>query len=117
MILFIILFLTFILVTEITMRFLIGPILNSKIVEEALDYHIPNGIRFYDNHTLSLGESSNAMPFISTAWSLMSYYYIFNVGRVNRFSNAHKRIKELYLLKDDKKQSKLTRLKKKLNIN
>jgi hypothetical protein len=80
-----------------------GPILNSKDVNDALDYHTPKGIRInsLDSNILTLGDNSDygkhEMPFISCgSLSIFSKYYINDVGRVSRFSKEHKRIKQIF---------------------
>ena len=102
-----------------------GKILKSKDVEEALDYHYPKGVHInsYSSDILTLGDQSGyggkEMPFISKVpIPILSYYYINGVGRVGRFSVAHKRIKQIY--KETRgeyiKQNPPVTIKQKLNI-
>lgn len=83
-----------------------GWFINSKDLNDALDQHIPKGTKLnpYESHILSIGE----MPFISSdLFSLLGPYYVDEVGRVWRFSKAHKRIKEIYKSKQSSVRSKL----------
>ena len=72
-----------------------GWFIDNKALEEALDHHIPKGctINSYDLNIITIGD----MPFISTAKAdVLGKYYVDGVGRVSRFSFAHKRIKNIH---------------------
>jgi hypothetical protein len=121
MTLLLILLVSFSIVFELCAFWVYGPILNSKIVDEALDYHAPKGVHLnsYSSDILILGDMTgfggNEMPYISKLpVSILSKYYISNVGRVSRFSNAHKRITELYKQAETPIPTKT--IKQKLNI-
>ena len=102
-----------------------GPILNSKDVNEALDYHAPKGARLnqFDAGILTLGDMSDygahEMPYIAcNSASILSKYYISGVGRVNRFSKEHKRIKQIFKQAHEElnKKNPTKTIKQKLNI-
>ena len=102
-----------------------GPILNSKDVNEALDYHAPKGARLnqFDAGILTLGDRSDygahEMPYIAcNSASILSKYYISGVGRVNRFSKEHKRITQIFKQAHDalNKKTPTKTIKQKLNI-
>jgi hypothetical protein len=72
-----------------------GWFIKNDVLEEALDHHIPNGctINPYDLNIITIGN----MPFISTCKAdVLGKYYVDGVGRVSRFSSAHKRIANIH---------------------
>jgi hypothetical protein len=72
-----------------------GWFIPNDLLNEALDKHIPNGTRLnmFDDDIIIIGN----MHQISTLpGGFFGRYYVQSVGRVFRFSSAHRRIKRLY---------------------
>jgi hypothetical protein len=72
-----------------------GWFIPNKLLNEALDKHIPNGTRLnmFDDDIITIGN----MHQISTLpGGFFGIYYVHSVGRVFRFSSAHRRIERLH---------------------
>jgi hypothetical protein len=73
----------------------VGWFIPNKLLNEALDKHIPNGIRVntFDDDIITIG---NMHQIATVPGGFFGKYYVQSVGRVFRFSSAHRRIKRLY---------------------
>ena len=72
-----------------------GWFINDKVLNEALDQHVPKGcsLNMFDKEIFDIGD----MPFVSSIpISILGGYYINNVGRVRYGTLAHKRIKNIH---------------------
>ena len=72
-----------------------GWFIPDKILNEALDQHVPKGcsLNMFDEKIFDIGD----MPFVSTIpIGILGSYYINNVGRVRYGTLAHKRIKNIH---------------------
>lgn len=72
-----------------------GWFIPNDLLNEALDKHIPNGTRLnmFDDDIIKIGD----MHQISTlSGGFFGKYYVLSVGRVFRFSSAHRRIERLH---------------------
>ena len=72
-----------------------GWFIPDKLLNEALDQHVPKGcsLNMFDTKILNIGD----MPFVSTIpIGILGSYYIHNVGRVRYGTLAHKRIKNIH---------------------
>ena len=72
-----------------------GGFINDKVLNEALDQHVPKGcsLNMFDKKIFDIGD----MPFVSTIpIGILGSYYINNVGRVRYGTLAHKRIKNIH---------------------
>ena len=71
-----------------------GRILKTKIVNEALDAHLPKGAELnpFEDSIINIGD----MPYITNTKSILGMYYISGVGRILTFSSAHNRISKLH---------------------
>jgi hypothetical protein len=94
-----------------------GWFIPNDLLNEALDKHIPNGIRLnmFDDDIINIG----GMHQISTLpGGFFGKYYVLGVGRVFRFSSAHKRIKRLHIeLKFGTTIKPKRNIRKELNID
>ncbi len=73
----------------------VGWFIPNKLLNEALDKHIPNGSRLnmFDDDIIKIED----MHQISTLPAgFLGKYYVQSVGRVFRFSSAHRRIERLH---------------------
>jgi hypothetical protein len=72
-----------------------GWFIPNDLLNEALDKHIPNGVRLnsFDDDIISIG---NMHQISIVPGGFFGKYYVQSVGRVFRFSSAHRRIKRLY---------------------
>ena len=72
-----------------------GWFIPNKLLNEALDKHIPNGIRVntFDDDIITIG---NMHQIATLPGGFFGKYYVLGVGRVFRFSSAHRRIKRLH---------------------
>jgi hypothetical protein len=86
-----------------------GWFIPNDLLNEALDKHIPKGTRLnsFDDDIISIG---NMHQIASVPGGFFGKYYVQSVGRVFRFSSAHRRIKRLY------NELKPTVIKSKRNI-
>jgi hypothetical protein len=91
-----------------------GRILKTKIVNQALDVHIPKGAELnpFEDSIINIGD----MPYITNTKSILGMYYISGVGRILTFSSAHNRISKLHkqLLAETRKETieELLKIKK-----
>lgn len=91
-----------------------GGILKTKIVNQALDVHMPEGAELnpYEDSIINIGD----MPYITSTKSILGMYYISGVGRILTFSSAHNRISKLHkeLLAETRKETleELLKIKK-----
>ena len=72
-----------------------GWFIPNDLLNEALDKHIPNGseLNMFDDDIIRIGD----MHYISTLpGGFFGRYYVKSVGRVFRFSSAHRRIERLH---------------------
>ena len=72
-----------------------GWFINDKVLNEALDQHVPKGcsLNMFDKKIFDIGD----MPFVSTIpIGILGSYYINNVGRVRYGTLGHKRIKNIH---------------------
>ena len=74
----------------------VGWFIPNKLLNEALDKHIPNGSRLnmFDDDIIRIGD----MPLViaTLPGGFLGKYYVQDVGRVYRFSSAHRRIEKLH---------------------
>jgi hypothetical protein len=83
------------IVVEIVSHLVYGRIIPNKLLNEALDKNIPKGceLNSLDTEIIYIGN----MPYISTSFpSFLNKYHVSDVGRVIRFSSAHRRIAKLH---------------------
>jgi hypothetical protein len=73
----------------------VGWFIPNKLLNEALDKHIPNGIRVntFDDDIITIG---NMHQIATLPGGFLGKYYVYSVGRVYRFSSAHRRIERLH---------------------
>lgn len=94
-----------------------GWFIPNDLLNEALDKHIPNGVRLnmFDDDIIKIGD----MHQISTlSGGFFGKYYVQSVGRVFRFSSAHRRIKRLHIeLKFGTTIKPKRNIRKELNID
>jgi hypothetical protein len=71
-----------------------GWFIPNDLLNEALDKHIPNGSRLnmFDDDIISIGNMNQ----IHNEGGFFGKYYVSGVGRVFRFSSAHRRIERLH---------------------
>ena len=92
---FIISFVLIVFAFEVAAFASVGWFIPNDLLNEALDKHIPNGTRLnmFDDDIIIIGN----MHQISTLpVGFFGRYYVQSVGRVFRFSSAHRRIKRLH---------------------
>jgi len=72
-----------------------GWFIPNKLLNEALDKHIPKGIRLntFDDDIIRFAEMSSIATLPA---GFFGKYYVYGVGRVFRFSSAHRRIEKLH---------------------
>jgi hypothetical protein len=72
-----------------------GWFIPNDLLNEALDKHIPNGSRLnmFDDDIISIG---NMHQIAILPGGFFGKYYVSGVGRVFRFSSAHRRIEKLH---------------------
>jgi hypothetical protein len=106
------------LVFEFASFMSVGWFINDKVLNEALDQHVPNGcdLNPYNLDIVNIGK----MPFISTVkLGIFGLYYVNNVGRVRYGTLGHKRIRNIHtqlLRKYKEEHSPEKTLRQKLNI-
>ena len=73
----------------------VGWFIPNKLLNEALDKHIPNGSRLnmFDDDIIRFEEMSSIA---TLPGGFFGKYYVYGVGRVFRFSSAHRRIEKLH---------------------
>ena len=73
----------------------VGWFIPNDLLNEALDKHIPNGSRLnmFDDDIINIG---NMHQIATLPAGFFGKYYVLGVGRVFRFSSAHRRIERLH---------------------
>jgi hypothetical protein len=97
---------------ELVSRSVYGNIISDELINKALDQNMPLGIHVnsIDKDIITIGK----MPFIAHGGrTFLTTYYVDGVGRINKFSKGHKRIKEIYKNLYNSEKT----IKEKLNIN
>ena len=87
----------FMIVLEFSSFVVFGKFINDKVLNEALDQHVPKGcsLNMFDKKIFDIGD----MPYIATGpIGILGKYHINNVGRVRYGTLAHKRIKNIGLI-------------------
>lgn len=73
-----------------------GWFIPNDLLNEALDKHIPNGseLNWFDEDIIRIGKMTHQIQTVPAGF--FGKYYVYGVGRVFRFSSAHRRIEKLH---------------------
>ncbi len=93
---FLIAFVLSVIAFEVAAFISCGWFIPNDLLNEALDKHIPKGgrLNMFDDDIIRIGDMSHQIQTVPGGF--LGKYYVYGVGRVFRFSSAHRRIERLH---------------------